>query len=62
MGQNRGAGNIERVHQGVKVTQILVLVWSAVMITVIHFTGPYLVRDFCGRLSDRRAERLHGLF
>ena len=46
VGQNRGAGNIERVHQGVKVTQILVLVWSAVMITVIHFTGPYLVRIF----------------
>ena len=46
VGQNRGAGNIERVHQGVKVTQILVFVWSAVMIAVIHFAGQYLVRIF----------------
>lgn len=46
VGQNRGAGKIERVHEGVKKTQIMILVWSVAMIGVIHFGGTYLIRIF----------------
>lgn len=46
VGQNRGAGRMDRVHQGVKATQIMILVWSAVMMVAIHFFGGYLIRIF----------------
>lgn len=46
VGQNRGAGETERVKQGVKVTQIMILIWSIGMIAVIHFFGTYLVAIF----------------
>lgn len=32
VGQNRGAGKMDRVHEGVKVTQILILAWIVMMI------------------------------
>ena len=46
VGQNRGAGRMDRVHQGVNSIQIMILVWSAVMILVIHLFGDMLIRIF----------------
>lgn len=46
VGQNRGAGKMERVHQGVRCTQIMILIWSVVMIAIIHFFGEYLIYIF----------------
>lgn len=46
VGQNRGAGRMDRVHQGVKITQIMILVWSAVIMAIVHFFGGSLVRIF----------------
>ena len=46
VGHNRGAGRMDRVHQGVKSIQIMILVWSAVMILVIHLFGDMLIRIF----------------
>lgn len=46
VGQNRGAGKIERVKQGVRVTLVMTLVWSAVIFAVIHFFGRYLIAIF----------------
>ena len=46
VGQNRGAGRMDRVHQGVKSIQIMILVWSALMIFIIHFFGDTLIRIF----------------
>ena len=46
VGQNRGAGRLDRVHEGVKKTQIMILVWSVAMIAVIHYLGTYLIRIF----------------
>ncbi len=46
VGQNRGAGRMDRVRQGVKITQIMVFVWSAFMILFIHFLGETLIGIF----------------
>lgn len=46
VGQNMGAKKLDRVHEGVKKTQLMVLVWSFFMMAVIHFTGSYLIRIF----------------
>ena len=46
VGQNRGAGRMDRVHQGVKSIQVMILVWSAVMILVIHLFGDMLIHIF----------------
>lgn len=46
VGQNRGAGRMDRVKEGVKVTQILILIWSALMMFAIHFFGKYLIMIF----------------
>ena len=46
VGQNQGAGRMDRVHQGVKSIQLMILVWSAVMILVIHLFGDMLIRIF----------------
>lgn len=46
VGQNRGAGKMDRVKEGVKVTQMLILVWSVMMIAVIHFFGEYFIMLF----------------
>ena len=36
VGQNRGAGRMDRVKKGVYLTQLMILVWSVVVIAVIH--------------------------
>ena len=46
VGQNRGAGRMDRVHQGVKSIQVMILVWSVVMILVIRFFGDMLIHIF----------------
>lgn len=46
VGQNRGAGQMDRVKRGVRMTQIMVFVWSAVMMVFIHFFGQYMIRIF----------------
>lgn len=48
VGQNRGAGEIERIRQGVRGTQMLILVWSAVMFLVIRLFGEEMVNVFVG--------------
>lgn len=42
VGQNRGAGKADRVREGVKCTQIMILVWSVVTMAVVYFGGRYM--------------------
>lgn len=56
VGQNRGAGNMDRVHQGVRITQVLILIWSFVMIGVIHFLGEPMIRSFIDSSQDHATE------
>lgn len=42
VGQNRGAGKMDRVRQGVKSTQIMILVWSVIMMAFMYFGGKYM--------------------
>ncbi len=46
VGQNEGAGYFDRVKKGIKVTQLMILAWSVVMILLIAFCGRYLVYIF----------------
>ncbi len=46
VGQNRGAGRMDRVKEGVKVTQILLLIWSFLMMLTVHFFGKYFITIF----------------
>ena len=46
VGQNRGAGRMDRVKKGVYLTQIMILIWSVVVIAVIHFLGKYMIYLF----------------
>ena len=42
VGQNRGAGRLDRVKQGVRCTQIMILIWSVVLMAVMYFGGKYM--------------------
>ena len=42
VGQNRGAGKMDRVKQGVRCTQIMILIWSVVLMAVMYFGGKYM--------------------
>ena len=42
VGQNRGAGKMDRVKQGVRCTQIMILIWSVVLMVVMYFGGKYM--------------------
>ena len=46
VGQNWGAGKLDRVKKGVLYTQIMILVSSAVLMAVIFFFGRYMVLLF----------------
>ena len=46
VGQNRGAGKIDRVKQGVKCTQIMILAWSVMGMILLFFFGRYLTYLF----------------
>lgn len=39
VGQNRGAGKMDRIRTGVKYTQIMVLAWSVVSMSLVFFLG-----------------------
>ena len=42
VGQNRGAGRLDRVRQGVKDTQIMILIWSVITMIIMFFFGKYM--------------------
>lgn len=42
VGQNRGAGKMDRVKQGVRCTQIMILIWSVILMVVMYFVGKYM--------------------
>lgn len=46
VGQNRGAGQMERIRKGVRVTQVMILVWSVVTIGVVGIFGEPLIHIF----------------
>ena len=46
VGQNRGAGKIDRVKQGVRCTQIMILAWSVMGMILLFFFGRYLTYLF----------------
>ena len=46
VGQNRGAGKMERVRAGVRYTQYMVLAWSVFTMAVMFFLGKYLTYLF----------------
>lgn len=48
VGQNRGAGKMERVRSGVRYTQIMVLIWSVVIMALMYFFGA----QFTGLFVD----------
>lgn len=46
VGQNRGAGKMERVKTGVRYTQLMVLAWSAFAMLLVFFLGKYCIYIF----------------
>ncbi len=46
VGQNRGAGRMDRVYQGVKYTQIMVLIWSVITMGLVYFFGREMTTLF----------------
>ncbi len=46
VGQNRGAGRLDRVRQGVKYTQVMILVCAAAAFLIIHFLSGKLTLIF----------------
>ena len=46
VGQNRGAGKMDRVRKGVYMTQAMILISSFVIMAVIYFLGKYMVLIF----------------
>ena len=46
VGQNRGAGKMDRVTAGVKCTQYMVFIWSALMMVLVYFFGKYMTWIF----------------
>ena len=46
VGQNRGAGKIDRVRQGVRCTQFMILAWNFILMVVMYFGGKYMTWMF----------------
>lgn len=46
VGQNRGAGRIDRVHEGVKVTQIMIIIWALLIWGFVLLFGRMLTGAF----------------
>lgn len=42
VGQNRGAGKMDRVRQGVRRTQVMIFAWSVITMIVLYFFGKYM--------------------
>lgn len=48
VGQNLGAGELDRVKMGVRKIQMMILVWGVVMMAIIYLFGGQMVRLFIG--------------
>ena len=46
VGQNRGAGKMDRVKKGVYLTQAMIFISSFIIMAVIHFFGKYMMLIF----------------
>ncbi len=46
VGQNRGAGKMDRVKSGVKSTQLMIFGWSVISMILVFFFGKYLTCIF----------------
>lgn len=46
VGQNHGAGKADRVREGVRCTQVMILVWSVVTMAFMFFFGKYMTYLF----------------
>lgn len=46
VGQNRGAGRFDRVRQGVRCTQYMILGWSVIAMVLMFFFGKYMTYLF----------------
>ena len=46
VGQNRGAGRLDRVKQGVRCTQIMIIVYSVFAMVLVLLTGKYMMWMF----------------
>lgn len=46
VGQNRGAGRMDRVKQGVHCTQVMILAWSVLVMVLMFFFGRYFTYLF----------------
>ena len=46
VGQNRGAGRMDRVQAGVKCSWIMLLIWAAIEMVVMYFGGRYFTYLF----------------
>lgn len=46
VGQNRGAGKMDRVRQGVRCTQLMILGWSVFTMLLMYFCGKYMTYLF----------------
>ncbi len=49
VGQNRGAGRMDRVQAGVKCSWIMLLIWAAIEMVVMYFGGRYFTYLFIDR-------------
>ena len=56
VGLNRGAGKMGSVKQGVRLTQMMILVCSVALMAVIHFFGKYMIFLF---IDPAETEVLH---
>ena len=57
VGQNRGAGKMDRVRKGVYLTQAMILVTSLIMMVLVHFFGeyPFPLHNYCTLYSPQKA-------
>ena len=46
VGQNRGAGKMDRVKRGVYLTQVMILISSFILMFAVYFSGKYMLYAF----------------
>lgn len=61
VGQNRGAGKMDRVRKGVYLTQAMILVTSLIMMVLVHFFGEYLMLIFV-KASETEVLKAAGIY
>lgn len=62
VGQNRGAGRLDRVRQGVKDTQIMIQIAAAAFFLIIHFLAGKLTLIFVDSSKTVVIERGQSVF